>query len=102
MKMFTELYDTFLMAGRTKMPPLTRKWQYVFMLAVITFNPGKSHMGITAVKKHIDDISDIRSPISVFLSVFLLPYLFKLFKIIFDQPVVSIFSWSSGGIRIKF
>jgi hypothetical protein len=56
MKMFTELYDTFLMAGRIKMPPLTRKWQYVFMLAVITFNPGKSHMRISAVKKLIDII----------------------------------------------
>lgn len=102
MQVFTEFYDALLMAGWTKVPPLTRKWQDVFMVTVVTFNPGKAKVGIAAIKELVDDIGDIRSPIPVFLLVFLIPDPLQLFVIFFDQSVVSVFAWRSGRICIKF
>jgi hypothetical protein len=41
-KEFTEFEDPFLMTGGAKVPAFAGKWQEVFMLAVITFDPGKT------------------------------------------------------------
>ena len=60
---FTELEHSFLMAGRTKIPAFTGKWQEIFMLAVITLDPGKTQMEVTTVQIFVYDVQYIWMPI---------------------------------------
>jgi hypothetical protein len=53
---FTKFKNPFLMTGRAKIPALAGKWQEIFVLTVITLDPGKTQVKVTTVQIFIYDV----------------------------------------------
>jgi hypothetical protein len=98
---FTEFEDPFLMTGGAKIPAFAGKWQEVFMLAVITFNPGKTQMKVAAVQVFIYDVQYIRPPITIIPLIPIIPYARQFFKMCFYTPVILVFTRGSGIIYLS-
>lgn len=74
----------------------------VFMLAAVTFYPGKTKMWVTAIQELVNDLHDIWTPIPVLLPVHPFPYPFQLLVVRFYQTIfllvyiAQIFTYSLG------
>jgi hypothetical protein len=97
-KDLTEFQDPFLMTGGAKVPAFAGKWQEVFILAVITFDPGKTQMEVAAVQVFINDVQYIRPPITIIPLIPVIPYACQFFKMCFYTPVILVFTRGSGII----
>lgn len=71
------------------------------MLAVITFDPGKTQMEVTTVQVFINDIQYVRPPITIILLIPIIPYARQFFKMCFYTPVILVFTRGSGIIYLS-
>lgn len=95
---FTKFKNPFLMTGRAKIPALAGKWQEIFVLTVITLDPGKTKMEVAAVQVFINDVQYIRPPITIIPLIPVIPYACQFFKMCFYTPVILVFTRGSGII----
>ncbi len=97
----TEFEHSFLMAGRTKIPAFAGKWQEIFMLAVITLDPGKTQVAVTTVQIFIYDVQYIWTPIPIILLVPIIPGAHQFLEMRFHTPIILVFAGDSGGINVS-
>jgi hypothetical protein len=98
---FTEFENPFLMAGRAKIPAFTGKWQKVFILAVITLDPGKTQVKVTTVQIFIYDVQYIWTPIPIILLVPIIPFAHQFLEMRFHTPIILVFAGDSGCINVS-
>jgi len=79
---FTELDNSFLVAGWTEMTALAGKRQKVLMAAIKASHPGKSQMQVPAVQIPVNHVPDIRSEKSILTLVAIIPDHLKGLKMI--------------------
>jgi hypothetical protein len=79
---FTELDDSFLVAGGSKMPALAGKRQQVFMAAIRTSHPGKSQVQVPAVQIPVNHVPDIGPEKPVLVLIVVIPDHLQVFKMI--------------------
>ena len=93
--------NPFLMAGRAKIPAFAGKWQEIFMLTVITLDPGKTKMEVAAVQVFINDVQYIRPPIPIILLVPIIPFAYQFLEMRFHTPIILVFARDSGCINVS-
>ena len=71
------------MAGGTELAPLTGKSKQILVTAILTTDPGKPYMKITAIQIPIDHSYDICPPKFIPGRVHVIPGPFQIFKVIF-------------------
>ena len=79
---FTELDDSFLVAGGAEMTALTGKRQKIFMAAIQAPHPGKSQAQVPAVQIPVNHVPDIRSEKSILTLIAIIPDHLQVFKMI--------------------
>jgi hypothetical protein len=91
-KIFTKLNHTTLMTAWAEASAFAGEWEQVFGVAVSTFYSSKAKMWITAVKVFINNIENMRTPVTVHTLIDTVPDTFKFFVIICHQlMVISVF-----------
>ena len=65
----------------------TGKWQEIFMLAVITLDPGKAQMEVTTVQIFIYDVQYIWTPIPIILLVPIIPFAYQFLEMCYPSLI---------------
>jgi hypothetical protein len=92
--------NPFLMAGWTKMPPLARIRQKVFVAAFGTFHPCKAVVQDAAVKKTINDLPYVGAKKAILFFKALIIDLLKLLEMVFNTLVVGGILWPAWAVYI--
>lgn len=66
------------MATGAKASAFAGKWEDIFVIAVNTLDSGKAKMGIATIKKLVNHVHYMWSPISILGLIVVLPYTFQL------------------------
>jgi hypothetical protein len=86
--LFPEFHDALLMAGGAEMATFARKWEKVFVAAVLAFDAGETVVQIAAIKIPVYHLLDIRPPEAILLRKMLIINLYEGLEAVLDAAVI--------------
>ena len=96
---FSELHNALLVTRGAEMAALAGKGQQIFVAAAFAFDAGKAVVRIAAIQIPMNNVLQIRPPVSVLPREMLIVNLYERLKAVLDAAIIIRFLWFSGAIN---